>query len=132
MPPSLQTKKHYLSQLDLSYICAQMCAPAYPLPRWQPELAKHCELLYKRFLWLHIKYPQTHLVPTRDIDEFWHNHILHTQSYTRDCNALFGHYLHHNPSDGSEQQTLLEGFLLTKRYYQDEFKQNLTVLQRKK
>ncbi|QLH43881.1 MAG: hypothetical protein HWD59_15100 [Coxiellaceae bacterium] len=38
------------------------------------------------------------MAPSRDIDEIWHAHILHTQDYTEFCEKLFGFYLHHCPS----------------------------------
>jgi hypothetical protein len=39
-------------------------------------------------------------VPTADADEYWHQHILCTTRYVRDCQALFGAYLHHYPFSG--------------------------------
>jgi hypothetical protein len=38
--------------------------------------------------------------PTRAIDIFWHHHILDTQKYHADCEAVFGFYLHHFPYSG--------------------------------
>jgi len=35
--------------------------------------------------------------PTQDVDDFWHQHILDTRRYHRDCQAVFGGYLHHEP-----------------------------------
>jgi hypothetical protein len=35
--------------------------------------------------------------PTADIDEIWHQHILHTRKYNDDCDKVFGKYLHHLP-----------------------------------
>ncbi|MCP4475537.1 MAG: hypothetical protein GY821_13430 [Gammaproteobacteria bacterium] len=69
----LEQAQAYWQQLDLSYICHAMCSQHYSLPRWQPELAQACEQLYKRFLWLLVKYPGVVLAPTKAIDEFWHN-----------------------------------------------------------
>lgn len=37
------------------------------------------------------------VVPTEDIDEVWHVHILDTRSYVRDCDRVFGYYFHHTP-----------------------------------
>src|SRR5260221_7260745 len=39
---------------------------------------------------------------SKDVDEFWHAHILHTMKYTEDCDAVFGTYLHHNPKGSSD------------------------------
>lgn len=133
--PTLNSAKIYLDQLDLSYISRKMCSLRYSLPRWQPELAVMCEKLYKRFLWLLVKYSDKHLVPTRDIDEFWHNHILHTQNYTNDCLALLGRYIHHSPVDEEvnnieEGQRLVANFKLTQIFYKQEFGESLQVLQK--
>jgi hypothetical protein len=34
------------------------------------------------------------------VDEIWHQHILDTHAYHRDCDAIFGSYLHHFPYFG--------------------------------
>lgn len=34
---------------------------------------------------------------SEDMDQFWHFHILDTPKYTKDCQRLFGLYLHHKP-----------------------------------
>lgn len=68
----------------------------------------------------------TPLVPTREIDEFWHNHILYTREYARDCECIFGKFLHHDPSLPDEDvQVLVDQFHVTKQLYFDEFKQSL-------
>ncbi len=38
------------------------------------------------------------LSPTGDVDEIWHEHILHTNKYALDCKKLFGKFLHHFPT----------------------------------
>ena len=131
--PSLTKAKTYLEQVDLGYISRKMCSVHYPLPRWQPELITQCETLYKRFLWLLIRYPEHPLIPTRDIDEFWHNYILYTKQYLIDCLALRGRYIHHHPSDpeNAEETTKLSSqFTITKQLYRQEFGENLQVLVR--
>lgn len=125
---SLEEARAYLQQLDLSYIVEAMCAPQYPLPRWTEAEAKRCCQLYKNFLFLHKKHPDSVLVPTREIDEFWHNHILYTQQYFHDCTQIFGHYLHHTPASPTEDTAqLIDDFKLTKQFYFDEFKHPLTL-----
>src|SRR3989339_1716291 len=129
--PSLEAAKSYLEQLDLGYICKKMCSEHYELPRWSPDLIQICEKLYKRYLWLLVKYPNEGLVPTREIDEFWHNHILYTKNYTRDCQALACRYLHHNHSDRDDEEeiaALVPLFLHTKERYFQEFGEELVVL----
>jgi hypothetical protein len=119
---SLQAARDYLNALDLSYIIEAMCATHYPLPRWTEVDAIHCCQLYKNFLFLLKKHHPVALVPTREIDEFWHNHILYTKQYFQDCEQVFGHYLHHEPaSPGDNSQQLIDQFKLTKALYLEEF-----------
>ena len=54
---------------------------------------------YKRFLNIHKTYPNEYIVPGHLVDEVWHDHILHTKKYQKDCMQLFGAYLHHQPSE---------------------------------
>jgi hypothetical protein len=67
---------------------------------WSPEQQEEVEGLYRRFLALNIAYPDRKICPTGPVDEFWHAHILDTHAYARDCEYLFGHYLHHFPYFG--------------------------------
>ena len=51
---------------------------------------------YKMFLYLQSLYPHVQLVPTQEIDEIWHTHILmNTLEYIQDCQHLFGRIVHH-------------------------------------
>lgn len=123
-----------IDELDLSTIITTMCAPTYCLPRWQYQAAVQCSKLYKRFLFLLYKHRTIALVPTRDIDEFWHNHILDTRAYHRDCNLIFGYYLHHIPWRGHgsapAEHDLAAQFLLTKQYYLAEYGESLELVVR--
>lgn len=38
-------------------------------------------------------------MPSRAVDEAWHEFILDTPAYTRFCTAAFGEYLHHTPDE---------------------------------
>jgi hypothetical protein len=123
---SQEQAREYLAQLDLSYIITAMCAEHYPLPRWTLADATLCCQLYKNFLFLQKKHRTIPLVPTREIDEFWHNHILYTKNYFRDCEQIFGHYMHHEPASPSDNpQQLVDDFLRTKQLYLEEFNVSL-------
>lgn len=56
---------------------------------------------YRRFLYLIAAIPDLSVVPTSEVDEFWHQHILNTKLYARDCQALIGNFVHHLPSSGA-------------------------------
>jgi hypothetical protein len=55
---------------------------------------------YKRFLTLLVTHPETTVAPSKDIDKFWHGHILDTMKYAEDCERVFGYFLHHFPYFG--------------------------------
>jgi hypothetical protein len=68
--------------------------------KWPLAKARAVEQDYRKWLFLHQQFPGTKLVPTADIDEMWHTHILDTMAYANDCQAMFGHFLHHYPYAG--------------------------------
>lgn len=92
-----------LPELDLSMIRKRLLEKE----GWNETMASQAEQEYRRFLYLIKTNPGKSLVPTEEIDEFWHLHILDTAKYAKDCEALFGYFLHHNPNlkKGSEELT---------------------------
>lgn len=89
---------------------------------------KQCDLAereYRRYLTLKKLYPGKELVPNKLLDEFWHAHILDTVAYHRDCQNVFGHYLHHFPYFGiygeEGYRNLVAAFEATKEVYQRHF-----------
>ena len=67
---------------------------------WPLNKAESLEVWYRRFLYLSSIYNGKVIVPSKDIDTFWHTHILDTQKYMSDCENLFGRYIHHFPYFG--------------------------------
>lgn len=67
---------------------------------WSREYADAVCVEYKKFLSLTRKYPDRAIVPSSPVDKFWHQHILDTQKYGPDCEAVFGFFLHHFPYFG--------------------------------
>lgn len=67
---------------------------------WTTEFCQEVEDLYRKFLALNMRYPDKKICPTGPIDEYWHAHILDTRAYARDCETLFGEFLHHFPYFG--------------------------------
>ncbi|SRR5258706_5369030 len=67
---------------------------------WSREYAEQMALAYKRFLALMVKFPEQTIAPTKDVDKFWHGHILDTLKYAEDCENIFGYFLHHFPYFG--------------------------------
>ena len=52
---------------------------------WPVKAAKTGIVLYRNFLYLLAKYPNTLLPPSQEMDEVWHAHILHTRDYRNFC-----------------------------------------------
>lgn len=67
---------------------------------WSREYAEQMEVAYKRFLTLLVRFPDETIAPTKDVDKFWHGHILDTMKYAEDCENVFGYFLHHFPYFG--------------------------------
>ena len=93
---------------------------------WSDRIADYAELRYRRFLCMYRLNPRLALVPHDDIDAFWHQHILFTREYARDCEKLFGSFLHHAPGVGGddEAELLHRGYVETARFYADTFGEN--------
>jgi len=64
---------------------------------WAVDATDNAILWYRRYLYLAVAYPGSGLSPTDLVDEVWHDHILHTAKYARDCQVFAGRYIHHQP-----------------------------------
>lgn len=53
---------------------------------------------YMKYLALTIAYPYTKLPMSAQVDEAWHQHILHTRSYAAFCEEVAGRFIHHLPA----------------------------------
>ena len=80
---------------------------------------------YRRFLALHLAFPGEDIVPCQLVGEMWHQHILDTRAYARDCDALFGEFLHHFPYFGmngpEDAQALHDAYADTIERYRQAF-----------
>ena len=76
----------------------------------------------KQFLYLCARHPNV-TIPTKALDEGWHNFILFTEDYANFCEKLLGKFVHHRPksprdSIPARQQAAYESML---RIARDEF-----------
>ena len=69
---------------------------------WPLQRVVAVETEYRRFLYLLKTFPKVEMAPLKDVDTFWHYHILDTMKYARDCKQVFGYFLHHYPYLGME------------------------------
>lgn len=86
-----------IKSLNLECIAYKVCRDEM----WSLEKTDLVELKYRAFLQvIRDSGLPKEISPTRDIDIFWHHHILDTQKYSEDCQAIFGFFLHHYPYSG--------------------------------
>lgn len=67
---------------------------------WTLEQANVVEAEYRRYLYLMKAFPNEAFAPGREVDTFWHYHILDTIKYAADCKEVFGYFVHHFPYIG--------------------------------
>lgn len=113
-----------LDQLDLSMVRMKLADPIEG-KGWSDSELDAAEREYRRFLALHLMYPGADVVPCHLVDEVWHAHILDTQAYARDCDAIFGSFLHHFPYFGlrgaDDAANLMAAYDVTVDRYVDAF-----------
>src|SRR5207245_6948326 len=66
---------------------------------WTREYAEGIEQGYRTYLTMLAKYPDQaeDILLSKDVDAFWHTHMLQTIQYTEDCAKVFGKYMRHAP-----------------------------------
>jgi hypothetical protein len=87
-----------IQSLDLESVKARVMDPKLG-EGWSREYADSIERAYRTYLSMLVRHPEDILL-SKDVDEFWHTHILQTMKYHSDCEAVFGKYLHHEPHVG--------------------------------
>ena len=91
-------------------------------PGWSAARCRDVEYRYRVFLMGHLLYPELSFAPDKEVDVFWHYHILDTRAYIADCKDLFDEYLHHNPYLGMEghesTRELARAWALTQELYE--------------
>lgn len=122
--PAAEALERLAADLDLSGIRFKLANPEEGLA---PELAllDLMEGEYRRFLALRLAYPEAEIVPCKLVDEMWHRHILDTRAYARDCERIFGGFMHHFPYFGlrgeADAQALHDAYADTLALYREAF-----------
>lgn len=115
--------RNKLKQLDLKSIAYQLIHSSDE--KWTFEQTNQAIDRYSMFLCLIYLYPNRKLVPTQEIDEVWHHHILDTMKYAQDCEMLFGRFIHHFPYFGkrgkADRDSLYTAFAETERLFEEHF-----------
>lgn len=91
---SLVEAQKKIGRLNLDKIIADA---AHSLDISKSELLEHVSE-YRNFLITVAVSPRKKIVrPSKKADLIWHQHILHTKKYARDCKRIFGRFIHHRP-----------------------------------
>lgn len=113
-----------LSAIDFGPIAFKLMNPEEGEP-WSLARATKAIEQYRRFLFLSKHYPNHRIVPSREVDQVWHNHILDTAKYREDCNTLFGKFMDHWPyfgmKDEAEREELNNAFADTQALMEAHF-----------
>ncbi|MBK8726680.1 MAG: glycine-rich domain-containing protein-like [Holophagaceae bacterium] len=98
---------------------------------WSSDFADIVRIRYLKYLCMLYVYPKESIVPTKDIDLFWHQHILDTRAYEKDCKRVFNYFVHHFPYFGMRDEKdaldLLDSFEKTKTIYANLFGEEYCV-----
>lgn len=83
-----------LVQLDLGSVATSLASPQGQ--GWTEQQVHLAIARYLLFLFLSYLHPSQILVPPKEVDLVWHEHLLQdTRKYTRDCKMLFNGFVHH-------------------------------------
>lgn len=119
-----------IEQLDFARLKHKLMVSEDGEP-WSFEECENAEREYKRFLTLIKLNPGLEIVPTKQMDKFWHQHILDTVAYQNDCMQIFGFFLHHFPYFGingkEDQENLFKTFEKTKQLYLEAFGEGIEI-----
>jgi hypothetical protein len=126
--PTLEEAVKHINAIDFSLIKNKLMAKDPCISRvWCEDELDVAVQYYKNFLFLNKKYIEEVpvIVPSVEVDEIWHHHILDTRSYIKDCAAIFGCYFHHYPYFGMRSEVdyknLGDAFEVTQKIHELEF-----------
>jgi len=120
---SLEEAKRVIYSVDLGPVIDRLVK----IEKWSKHEAEAAAQQYSNYLFLRKKHPCEKLPPSKDIDEVWHAHILHTEEYRTFCKQAFNeqpdHYLDHHPHMAKEgtMKNLNKLFEKTQSLYHQEF-----------
>lgn len=94
---------------------------------WTVEKTDKLIERYRAFLALNELYKDADfsIVPSKEIDEVWHTHILDTAKYREDCEKVFGRFIDHFPYFGlrgnEDEKNLHEAYEVSRALYKLHF-----------
>ncbi len=120
---ALEQAKRLIEEVDLGPVVERLVK----IDKWNREDAIKASKQYRNYLFLRKKYPNEKLPPSKEIDDVWHAHVLHTRDYRHFCKQVFAHcedqYLDHDPhlSEAGNIAFLEQLFENTQELYLKEF-----------
>jgi hypothetical protein len=130
VPESFQCFLQKARSLDLGSLAYQLMY-ARSGPFWTRSQAAAAIARYLGFLYLISEYPSFQLVPTPEIDQVWHHHLLDTEKYAADCQQLFGQFVHHFPylgtGDEADRRAWYQAYALTLVLFRKHFGSDFTL-----
>lgn len=110
-------------EVSVDLVAASYRSDSFPTD-WSAEERARSFDRYCKWLRLKQRHPTERLAPTRDIDLFWHLHMLAPVAYNRDCQRLFGKLLDHDGGFGKgegELPVLQQVFIHTAELWEAEY-----------
>ena len=90
---------------------------------WSDQRTKNAIRRYIQYLYI-VSVEDNPVSPTKDVDEVWHQHILHTRLYEEHCQKIYGKMLHHQPFSSNELSKKTETVHLSEigpKYFGDDY-----------
>ena len=112
-------------ELGADLIAASYRSDSFPQD-WTEAQRRHSLGRYVKWLRLKQRHLTSALAPTRDIDLFWHLHMLAPVAYHHDCERLFGKLLDHDGGFGKgdgELPILKAVFERTAAWWEQEYRE---------
>lgn len=118
----LDHAKYTIDSFDLQPVIDRLTR----VEKWSKDDAVAVIKQYRRYLFLRRKYPNQILPPSKEIDDAWHAHILHTRAYRKFCQQVFDYnkeqFLDHNPAEDEQSTVQFDKFFeQTQSLYKKEF-----------
>lgn len=121
----IQERLCRVDELDLDPVVFKLMHPGPGEPELSLAQADEAVGLYRCFLKLCVLYSGLAIVPTHQLDQVWHTHMLDTAKYRADCDRVFGRFLDHFPYAGlrgeGDRRAWRENFARTRGLFRDLF-----------
>ena len=117
-----QAERMAVPDLSVDLLAASYRSDSFPADL-SAEQRDASLLRYRKWLALAARSPGP-LAPTKDIDLFWHLHMLAPVAYHRDCMAILGRLLDHDGGFGKgvgELERLIEVYTATEKLWTEAY-----------